>query len=236
MPLQLNWTTVAIRLALALLTSAIIGMNRGGRGRAAGLRTTTLVSLAAALSMLEANALLATSGKAADSFVVLDLMRLPLGILSGMGFIGAGAILRKGELVIGLTTAATLWFVTVMGLCFGGGQIGLGLCAFAIAFGTLYGLKIVENKTRRERIGTLVISAAENAPKDTELRPRFIEKGYHVTACGLGYDQNGERRTLTYQLSWRTRPSETEPPAFLETMAHLPGVFRLDWRPQDLAE
>ena len=67
-----------------------------------------------------------TTGKPTDSFVTLDLMRLPLGILTGMGFIGAGAILKKGDIVLGVTTATTLWFVTVLGLCFGGGQWILG--------------------------------------------------------------------------------------------------------------
>ena len=65
------------------------------------------------------------AGKTSSSFAVMDLMRLPLGILSGMGFIGAGAIVRKDSLVHGLTTAATLWFVTGLGLCFGGGQLAL---------------------------------------------------------------------------------------------------------------
>jgi putative Mg2+ transporter-C (MgtC) family protein len=49
---------------------------------------------------------------------------LPLGILTGMGFIGGGAILRRESLVLGVTTAATLWFVTVIGLCFGVGRSG----------------------------------------------------------------------------------------------------------------
>jgi MgtC family protein len=63
--------------------------------------------------MLQVNLLLPVSGKTAQSFAVLDLMRLPLEILSGMGFIGAGAIVRKGNLVRGLTTAATIWLGTV---------------------------------------------------------------------------------------------------------------------------
>ena len=61
-----------------------------------------------------------------------DLMRLPLGILSGMGFIGAGAILRKGEMVLGVTTAATLWMVTMLGLCFGAGKILLGTAGLGL--------------------------------------------------------------------------------------------------------
>jgi putative Mg2+ transporter-C (MgtC) family protein len=114
-------------LLCTLLAGMVVGINRDEKGRAAGTRTNVLVCLAASLSMIQANLLMHSKGKAADSFVVLDLMRLPLGILSGMGFIGAGAILREGDMVLGVTTAATLWIVTVLGLCFGGDQILLGL-------------------------------------------------------------------------------------------------------------
>ena len=89
MPMHLDWTEVVLRLALTVLAGGLIGLNRGEHSRAAGLRTTILVCLAASVSMIQANLLLATAGKAADSFIVLDLMRLPSGILSGMGFIGA---------------------------------------------------------------------------------------------------------------------------------------------------
>src|ERR1700742_4638563 len=141
MPLQPTWQDLAIRLALATASGAIIGLNREHRRRPAGLRTTTLVALAAAVAMVQVNLLLAQEGKASDSMVVLDLMRLPLGILSGMGFIGAGAIIRKESIVLGVTTAATLWFTTVMGLCFGGGQLALGSAALLLGIGTLWGLK-----------------------------------------------------------------------------------------------
>jgi hypothetical protein len=126
MPLTLGWQEVLVRLGLALVAGAVLGVNRSERGHAAGLRTTILVSLAAAAAMIQVNLLLALSDHK-QSLVQLDLMRLPLGVLSGMGCIGGGAILKRGEIVHGVTTAATMWFVTVMGLCFGGGQIGLGL-------------------------------------------------------------------------------------------------------------
>jgi putative Mg2+ transporter-C (MgtC) family protein len=79
--------------------------------------------------MIQVNILLPMAGSPPTSFIKLDLTRLPLGILSGMGFIGVGAIIRRGNLVDGVTTVATLWYVTVMGLCFGGGQLALGLAA-----------------------------------------------------------------------------------------------------------
>ena len=108
MPTALPWTDVVIRLALSVLAGTLVGFNRGESGKVAGLRTTLLVCLAACLAMLQVNALLAQAGKQPGSFAVLDLMRLPLGILSGVGFIGAGTILRQDGLVIGVTTAATL--------------------------------------------------------------------------------------------------------------------------------
>src|SRR5262249_23206233 len=123
MPLTLSWHDIALRLALAVVAGMVLGLDRGEHGRPAGLRTTLLVCLAAAVAMIQTNLLMVTRGKAPDSFSVLDLMRLPLGILTGMGFIGGGAILRRENMVLGVTTAATLWFVTVIGLCFGGGQI-----------------------------------------------------------------------------------------------------------------
>ena len=78
-----------------------------------------LVGLAAALAMIAGNILLATGGKAETSFATMDIMRLPLGILTGIGFIGAGSILKRGASIEGLTTAGTLWLATVLGLVFG---------------------------------------------------------------------------------------------------------------------
>src|SRR6266446_8043427 len=112
------WTDIAIRLGLTMLAGAIIGFNRGARGHAAGFRTTILVGLAASVAMIQANILLPMDGKTTGSFAVMDLMRLPLGILTGVGFIGGGAILKQGGSVKGVTTAATLWIITTIGLCF----------------------------------------------------------------------------------------------------------------------
>ncbi|MEA2782091.1 MAG: putative Mg2+ transporter-C (MgtC) family protein [Rhodospirillaceae bacterium] len=134
MPLVVDWSDIALRLAFTVLAGALIGLERDERGRPAGLRTMLLVCLAASLAMIQANLLLSTTGKAPDSFVNFDVMRLPLGILTGMGFIGGGVILRRrGNLVTGVTTAATLWFVTILGLCFGAGEIGIGLAGLVLA-------------------------------------------------------------------------------------------------------
>ncbi len=106
------------------MASAAIGLNRREQDRPVGLRTTMLVALAAAIAMIQVNILLPLAGKPDGSFVVMDLLRLPLGILSGIEFIGAGAIVRRDNLVQGVTTAATLWFVTVMACLSAAGSSG----------------------------------------------------------------------------------------------------------------
>jgi hypothetical protein len=125
MSVQIDRIDIAIRLGLSILAGVVIGFDRSEHGKIAGLRTTALVGLAASLAMIQVNLLLSTAGRSPSSFVTMDVMRLPLGILTGVGFIGAGAILRRDEVVFGVTTAATLWLVTVVGLCLGAGQIAL---------------------------------------------------------------------------------------------------------------
>src|SRR5262244_3298753 len=110
-PLSPSWPDIALRLALTMLAGAVIGFNRGARGHAAGFRTTILVGLAASVAMIQANILLPLAGKTPESFSVMDLMRLPLGILTGVGFIGGGTILKKGDIVTGVTAAAALWLM-----------------------------------------------------------------------------------------------------------------------------
>jgi putative Mg2+ transporter-C (MgtC) family protein len=114
MPEAVTWAQVMLRLVLTIIVGFALGYNRSEHGKAAGMRTTVLVCLAASVAMIQVNVLLSMVGRAPNSFVMNDLMRLPLGSLTGMGFIGGGAILRRGDLITGVTTAATLWLATVI--------------------------------------------------------------------------------------------------------------------------
>jgi putative Mg2+ transporter-C (MgtC) family protein len=107
MPLHLDLWTGLLWLLLAGLAGSILGFDRGRRGHGAGLRTTVLVTLAAAIAPAQANALLPLDGKAAAGFSVLDIGRFPLRTSTGVGFICGGTILKRGDLVTGASTAAT---------------------------------------------------------------------------------------------------------------------------------
>jgi len=202
MPLYPTWENIGLRLLLTMIAGAVIGFNRGARGHAAGLRTTVLVGLAASVAMIQANVLLSVGGKTADSFGVMDPMRLPLGILTGIGFIGAGAILRRGDLVTGVTTAATLWVMTVIGLCFGGGQIALGIAAAALAVITLWVFVWLDRRIPRDHRAMLVIKTDLTSFSAARLTELVSPLGYktvfrkQIALGDPGYVQ------LCFDISW----------------------------------
>jgi putative Mg2+ transporter-C (MgtC) family protein len=231
MPLNIGWGEIALRLALTVFAGILIGINRSEHGHAAGLRTTLLVCLAASLSMLQVNLLLPMTGKTSSSFAVMDLMRLPLGILSGMGFIGAGAIVRKDNFVHGLTAAATLWFVTGLGLCFGGGQLALGLVGLALGVLVLEVFKRLEDLWRQDRHAVLSVIIGTNGPTEEELTSKLQAEGYVISPWGVvSFDQNRQRELRT-EVRWRDGPHEVHSPAFLQEVVDYPGVLRLEWKP-----
>ncbi len=137
-----DWELVG-RLVLAALLGFLIGLEREFRGQAAGERTHALVSLgAAAFALISARA-----------FPGGDTARVAAGVVTGIGFLGAGMILkREGEKIEGLTTAAGIWAVGAMGLAIGSGMYLLGVVTAALV-GLILGaesiLKLDERLERR---------------------------------------------------------------------------------------
>ncbi|HVX60997.1 MAG TPA: MgtC/SapB family protein [Pirellulales bacterium] len=230
MNVDLSWQEIAWRLLWTVLAGGMIGFNREERGHAAGLRTAILVSLAASIAMIQANLLLDARGKAPESFASMDVLRLPLGILSGMGFIGGGAILRHGKRVTGITTAATLWFLTIMGLCFGGGQIVLGLAALGLAMFVLCALKWIDRVMVAERRSRLSLVVAADGPTQEELRERLTAAGFAIASCRAAYLENQTRR-LRFAIRWRAKASDTGVPPVVSELAHRPGMLQVWWHP-----
>ena len=128
----------------ATVAGGLIGLEREWRGRAAGFRTHILVSLASALLMQAAM----TQGGWAfealpDENIVTDPTRMAHGVLTGIGFLCAGVIFRTGFSIHGLTTAASLWITSAIGILFGVGLYGLGVLGTATTVLILIGLRLV---------------------------------------------------------------------------------------------
>jgi putative Mg2+ transporter-C (MgtC) family protein len=232
MHLNLTPAQIALRLTLAVIASALIGLNRDERGHPAGLRTTMLVCLAATFAMLQVNLLLPMMGRPGSSFVMNDLMRLPLGILSGIGFIGAGVIVKRdNQLVTGVTTAATLWYVTVLGLLFGGGQLRTGCAAAILAIAILWGLKHIESLLPREHHGNLCLTLDATAPSEADLRRHILAAGCDFTRWNPTYNPPSTLSSLDCTLHWRERAFRSpHTPAAIEQLRALPGIRSLTWQ------
>lgn len=128
---------IALRLVLALVLGGIIGYQREVHEKPAGLRTHALVSLGAALVMIVS----------IEPFLGLpnvDVSRIASGVVTGIGFLGAGAIIRQGSIVRGLTTAASIWVVSSIGLAVGAGLYVAATVATLLIFLTLTALVYLE--------------------------------------------------------------------------------------------
>jgi len=129
-----------VRIVLAFILGALVGFERELSRKPAGLRTNSLVGLGSALFTILSY----------EAFPGGDPSRLASGIVVGVGFLGAGTIIKTKEKVRGLTTAATLWTVASIGVTVGAGYYALGIVATVLAFVALK-LDVIENaiKTRR---------------------------------------------------------------------------------------
>ena len=221
---------MVLRLALTVIAGIVIGYNRSEHGKAAGMRTNVLVCLAASAAMLQVNLLLPMAGRPANSFVMNDLMRLPLGILTGVGFIGGGAILRRGDMVVGVTTAATLWLVTVIGLCLGGGQLVLGAATTALGLFALWVMKWIEDGLPREEPARLAIEVEASGPAEAEIRRRLQVDDLSIWQSNFVADGVTGRRRLVLSVRQTRRRADTTTPQIIGELAREPGVVRIEWR------
>jgi putative Mg2+ transporter-C (MgtC) family protein len=138
---MLEWVDVG-KLLAAAIAGGIIGLERETHDKPAGFRTNILICLGAALFTVMS---LRISGAETER------TRIAAQIVTGVGFLGAGAIIRSGGNVIGLTTAATIWLVASVGMAFGAGHFLLGSVVTVLATAVLFGLESFEGLIARWR-------------------------------------------------------------------------------------
>ncbi len=145
---QLQWYgSISVRLVLAFILGGLVGYEREKASRPAGFRTHILVCLGSALVMVTAEFIWREYSPAIN----LDPTRLGAQVISGIGFLGAGTIIRNGSSVKGLTTAASLWAVACIGLAIGSGFYAGALIATLLIFLVLISLKKIEEKLMNRR-------------------------------------------------------------------------------------
>lgn len=147
----MSQSVVVVRIALAALFGAVLGMERELKGQPAGLRTHMLVAVGACLFTLVGVYAYQGIPPTADGVLRADITRVASQVVVGIGFLGGGAILRHGASVRGLTTAANLWTVSAVGLTVGFGFYFAAAVTTGVVLGVLAGLKPLERWLLRHR-------------------------------------------------------------------------------------
>lgn len=145
---SLEWSDMAGRLGAALLAGALIGLERERKHRPAGFRTMILVSLGSAIFTIMGWEVIAEAHSELKGGAVpgADMSRVLQGLMGGIGFLGAGAVIQSKKAVRGMTTAAAVWVVAGIGGACGLGLYKLVVLAGAMALFTLIILEVVEDK------------------------------------------------------------------------------------------
>ena len=184
-----NWDLeVVSRLLVAAILGGLVGLERERLNRAAGLRTHVLVSVGSALFTLLSLYGFREAGK------VNDPARVAAQIVSGIGFLGAGTIMKHGATVRGLTTAATLWVVAGIGMAAGAGFYLGGLLTTAVVIVALVVLKHVERALGEKVLTTMEISMPLRAGQVARVHGVFELLG--VSMKNLEMDTEDERQIL----------------------------------------
>lgn len=190
---------ILVKILLAAIAGGLIGLERETHGRPAGLRTHLLVAAAACLMMIVSEAFYLKYGNlSADGVVRIDPSRTAAQIITGIGFLGAGVIIKEGFIVRGLTTAASLWMVAGIGMAFGVGLFGGGIIATVIALFSLLILKKLEPTLKKDRYLHLNVTAVSRPDIYPALEKLFDEWGLRLS--NIEADHNFVDNQTQYRL------------------------------------
>jgi putative Mg2+ transporter-C (MgtC) family protein len=198
---ELSLGELILRLALAAVLGGAIGAERELRERGAGLRTHLLVAVGSALFTLVSAYGFGDFEFSTRAGVVFDPTRIAAQIVTGIGFLGAGAIIRQGLSIRGLTTAATLWIVAAIGLATGAGYYSAAVVTTAVVLLALGPLRIVARRTfRRVRAeeGRLIV---ELRPGESGARLLDVVERAGARPLSLEFAEEHGRRRVAVDLS-----------------------------------
>ena len=198
-PVQID---IVVHLVASVLAGGLIGIERSYHGRPAGFRTHTLVCLASSLLMLLTLYESTWNAAARPETVRLDPTRMAQGIMTGIGFLGAGVIFKEGLTVRGLTTAASIWITAAIGVLVGVGFYFPAVVATALTLGTLALFRMIERRMPSSQFAYHALRfEAGHAMDEARLRELMSEQGF--TIANLSWRLEGGRE-MEYRMMLRT--------------------------------
>ena len=195
--MMLSTTEMILRLLLGALIGGIIGFERSSHGRAAGFRTHLLVCVAGVLIMTVSEYYHYLS-LWDPSYIRVDPARLAAGAITGVGFLGAGVIVKSGLNVQGLTTAACLWIVSAIGLSIGSGLYVAAIVSFVITYLALWLLRMVEDRMPQVSYRFLHVVMGDDG--DEEIITSLVRKN-EATVGDINYEKNVEKKELSLDIT-----------------------------------
>jgi putative Mg2+ transporter-C (MgtC) family protein len=198
---------ILARLAAAMVAGGLIGLERSYYGRPAGLRTHTLVCMASSLLMLVAIYQREWFSGTMIETVRIDPTRMAQGIMTGIGFLGAGVIMKERASIRGLTTAASIWITAAIGILAGVGFYSALVIVTVLTLGTLTLYRFVEERLPALKyVQTFIRFHRDRAPSEPEVRALVCENGFGISKlCRAVTD---DRKFLEFDLIVRTRDEE----------------------------
>lgn len=219
---------ILMHLAAALVAGGAIGMERSFHGRPAGFRTHALVCVASSLLML-LTVYQSEWFPSQGDLVRIDPTRMAQGIMTGIGFLGAGVIFKEGSTVRGLTTAASIWITAAIGVLVGSGMYYPAAVGTVLTLGVLAAFRWIENRLPSHRFAQHRIRfARDQVMPEPEVRALLAEHGFSV--YGLTYRLADEGRTFEYRMTIRTA-DEANFTKLARALASLPPVREFDLFP-----
>ena len=223
---SLTWSEELWRVVVAAGLGGAVGIERELREREAGFRTHLLVSVGSCLFTLVSaygfNEFLAGGG----NVVRTDPTRIAAQIVTGVGFLGAGAIIRQGFSVRGLTTAATLWVVAAIGMASGAGYFSAAVITTALVLFSLWPLRIfafrVMTRFRPETDRLIVQLPSGESP--APLIEKLESLGGSLQSLAVGHE--ADRRTVLMDV---TLPPRADAPAIVAQLSQLEHVLEVRW-------
>ena len=196
---------IAISLFSALVAGGLIGLERSLNGRAAGFRTYALVCLGSAIAMLATTYPLQGTFVSQADTIFADPTRVMQGIVTGIGFLGAGLIFRDGFSVRGLTSAASIWVTSAIGILIGIGYVRAAALSVVLTLAALTLFNLIQTRLPQRYFSVLRIRfSADAVPDQQDLARRLEQQGFQIVETS--YQMVGNARDIEFSMKvWSAR-------------------------------
>lgn len=215
-----NDSVFVVRLLVAMVLGGLVGMERQTRGRAAGLRTNILVCLGSAAIIVAFQKLSLEFNVGAESAIRMDPARAAAGVITGIGFLGAGTIVKSNDFVRGLTTAASIWVVSAIGVTAGLGEYVIAVVLTLLVLLALYALHLLPINS--DYYFSLHLKWTGDLGLLSEVTAQLLEEKVHVKNRRVVCCPNTKECDVTLGLRMRNRDHD------IKVLARLQGDERFD--------